>query len=175
METIWWCFNIFILLWCYWTHVRTCFLGIQRSMCLHRWFRVKFHSASDVDVHASQYLFFLKPSSLDDSWDFCASINFTKNAVFREVRETSRRNNKVHSTQRTRHILSRLLGFTILLDTFQTERVNTRKYSRISERLTTNWTFRYIVYLFKKILWNGHFDVRAFTQFHDQIILSKAQ
>ena len=62
--------------------------------------------------------------------------------VVGQVSEASRRNHKVGSTERTGHLVSRLVVLAVLEQTLETERVHARQHFRVGERLYAYRTFR---------------------------------
>ena len=76
--------------------------------------------------------------------------------VVGQVSEASRRNHKVGSTERTGHLVSRLVVLAVLEQTLETERVHARQHFRVGERLHAYRTFRDVAYLFGPTFRSGH-------------------
>ena len=76
--------------------------------------------------------------------------------VVRQVSEASRRNHKVGSTERTGHLVSRLVVLAVLEQTLETERVVARKTLRLRECPLAYRTFRDVAYLLRPLLRGRH-------------------
>ena len=76
--------------------------------------------------------------------------------VVGQVSEAPRRNHKVGSTERTGHLVSRLVVLAVLEQTLETERVVARKTLRLYECLHAYRTFCDVAYLLRPTLGGCH-------------------
>ena len=76
--------------------------------------------------------------------------------VVGQVSEASRRNHKVGSTERTGHLVSRLVVLAVLEQTLETERVVARKTLRLRECFHAYRTFRDVANLLRPLLCCGY-------------------